>query len=380
MNYFDRFKSIFVILSFALIVAFPYYATIFKFDENLVGAEEKVELSFKNIDDYIMQNFPGRTLIVNTKNRFLYETFDISPNSSITKVKDNLFAIETLNYYYHGLYNISDAEVRALVRKLEKFNDYCKKNDKKLLIITTPTKPRYYDGPMPIVDYIISNNQDDSYDTDGLRSYDVFRDELKKTDIYFFDTIEAIDNNKNKYLKGNIPLFYKGAHHWSNYKARLVSFELHDYMRDVMGLKIPHMGVVASKSDIAMPPDSDLFDVLNLGIKSHDDYYTVTDKMLKYESDNLNYIIRGGSFMTGLVLVPITAGYNDTVLMSNKLVFYNNYNNQEEFETYDELEDRIGLIDKIRNADVFIFEVHEINVYNATFGFLDYILEHMEEI
>ncbi|MBO6134931.1 MAG: hypothetical protein J6O09_04075 [Lachnospiraceae bacterium] len=380
MKNIEKIKSIIVILCFAVTIAFPYYARFLSYDNELIGAEEKIEFSFDKIDDYIMQNFPGRALVINFKNKFLYETFGISPNETIVNVDDNLFASETLNYYYHGLYSVTEKYVKELVLKFKKLNDFCKKNGKKVLILLTPTKPRFYGGPLPLVDNIILKYQDKSISND-IRSYDLLKNELKKTDIYCFDFIETIERDRYKYLSGDVPLFYKGALHWSNYKGNIASLELHDYMRSVMGIKVPHIKVEASRSEVAMMPDSDLFDTLNLGIKSKDRYYNVSNVIDEYESDELNYTIRGGSFMTGLVLIPITAGYrNNCVLMSNKIAFFDNYKKHITFDSYDELDEKIGLVDHIKNTDVFIFEIHEVNVYNATFGFIDYVLDHLEGV
>ena len=62
----------------------------------------------------------------------------------------------------------------------------------------------------------------------------------------------------------------------------------------------------------------------------------------------------------------------------NKYFFYHHFADNVTFETYDEINEKFNLIDHINKTDVFIFEIHELNFYNASFGFLDYILEHEE--
>ena len=377
----SKIENIIVIVLFAIILAFPYYANILNWNGELVGAEEKVEFSFENIDEYLSQNFPGRAEIMRLKNQFLYSAFDISPNGTIVKVGDNLFATETLNYYYHGLYSLKPYEIKKVVNKLVYFNEYCKKNDKKMLVILTPTKLRYYDGAMPFTDYIIKKYSGDSAKNDTIKPYDMLKDELNKTDIYCFDAIEEIDKNKYKYMNDIAPLFYKSGHHWSNLMGRKVSLALQDYMRDKMELKVPYMNIVATPSDVAIDPDADLFYVLNIEDKPNEKFYEVSHEVYDFQTDNLNFIMHGGSFTVQLMLPAVVlGGTGDIVQMINKKVFYNNYSNIEDFESYDELNTRMNLLEHAKNADVFIFEIHEVNVYNATFGFLDYLLEHEEDI
>lgn len=387
MKYLNRIKSLIVILLFVVIVAFPYYATFFNIDETLSGAIEKTKFEFnslddlKKVDDYVTENFPGRSFVLKTKNQLLYKYLDISPNSSIIKINDNLISTETLNYYYHGMYSLDEKEVDRLVSKLNTFNEFCKENGKKMLIIFTPTKLRYHDGVMPFIDYLISKYDKSATNNTHIKPYDILKNKLKGSDIYIFDSIELIDNDRYKYLSGKVPLFYKSGHHWSNYKAHLVALSLHDYMRDTMNMKIPKLSVKASKSDVAMDPDKDLFDILNIYDKPDEEFYVPIDEMIEYDSDNLNFTIQGGSFTSLMMFPPIVVSEKgNAVQIVNKQAFYNNYTNMVEFNNYDELNNKIGLLDRIKDTDCYIFEIHEVNVYNASFGFLDYLLKHKEEL
>ena len=85
----NKIEKIILVLSFVLIITFPYFTYLFNINKenetSLSGSEEKVELTFESIDDYILQNFPGRENLIKTKNQLLYSLFDISPNANITK-------------------------------------------------------------------------------------------------------------------------------------------------------------------------------------------------------------------------------------------------------------------------------------------------------
>ena len=180
-------ENVLLTFVFLVVISYPWAATFLGVENNLSGAEEKVEFSFENIDDYIIQNFPGRELLVRTKNQLLYSLFDVSPNTSITKVGDTLFSTETLNYYYHSLHEVGDSEVDLLVDKLSKFDNICREKGKKLLVVLTPTKPRYYDGTLPFADDVImlyeKKKSADNYD--NLLPYDKFLIALKNSNLNY---------------------------------------------------------------------------------------------------------------------------------------------------------------------------------------------------
>lgn len=401
----NRVENIILLLSFFIVIAFPYFTMIYNNianveDKNeLSGSEEKVELSFEKLDDYVIQNFPSRNQIIKTKNQILYTLFDISPNANITKVGDNLFSTETLNYYLHNLYDVEEKDVDELVDKFIRFNDYCDKNDKKMVIILTPCKPRYYTGEFPLVDDIIvmydkSDNVRyiDNYDKyilannnlmlqKKIRPYNLLSQKLKNTDIKLFDCIEYIDNNKEKIIDGVPPLFYNSGHHWSLYKGNLVGLALHDYLRENLGLKIPKLSVKASPSDVAIYPDSDLFDVLNIYDKPDEQFYDSVITFENFETGASNFIVQGGSFLGSLLIPQVTVNpFGDVVHIENKSMFYDKYRELVTFDSYEEADSKYDLLDRCKKADVFIFEIHELNVYNASFGFLDYLIDNMGEM
>ena len=370
-------ENILFIVVFVLVVLYPYIASLFGIQNDLVGAEEKVELSFEKLDDYIVQNFPGRAFLIKTKNQLLYSLFDVSPNATITKIGDTLFSTEALNYYHHGCHEVSEDDVNELVTKFRWFNEICKAKNKKMAILLTPTKPRYYSGPLSFADDIMLAYKDKEH----ILPYDIIKKHLQKSGLKYFDFIEQIDNNKNKYIEGKVPLFYKSGHHWSTYKSNLLGLDLNKYMRKELDLTIPHISIKASPSEIPIPPDADLFEVLNIYDKPNEKFY---QSVINYDSvdfENLNYVISGGSFLGGLLLPYSTISITgDTYHIENKNLHCHKYVDNFAFESYDELNEKHDLLNFIKKADVFIFEINEINVYNATFGFLDYMLDHLEEI
>lgn len=361
-----------IVVVFVLVVLYPYIAHIFGFDSEIKGVEQKIELSLDTVDDYILQNFPGRSTLIKVKNQLLYSIFGISNNESVVKIDDNLIATESLNYF-HGANSISDEKMDALINKLERLNEILNKKNKKMLVILTPTKARYYDGRVTFADRLI-----DKYDTHEYKlPYEHFKEKTKESELKIFDAIELIDNNKDVFIAGTVPLFYKVGHHWSNYKSNLVGVELIKYINKEFGIRLPSISVSYDEADEPFYPDNDLQEVLNIYSKPKEKFYNPTLNYIDASIDEKNYIICGGSFMSGLLIPNITDGINNEVYeVMNKFFFYNHFADNITFETYDEINEKFNLIDHINKTDVFIFEIHELNFYNASFGFLDYILEH----
>lgn len=370
-------ENIIFLLFFIAVVAYPYVATALGIKNDLTGVEEKVELKFENLDDYIIQNFPGKSILVKTRNQILYSLFDISPNVSVAKVNDTLLAVEPLNYFYHGEHAVSNEYVDDLINRFKKFKYYCDKNDKRMLIIITPDKPRYYSGKLPFADDVISAYQEDL----GLLPYYIFRHKLNNTNIKCFDAIDYIEKNRDELLSGEVPLFYKTGHHWSTYKGNMIGLKLRDFLEKDFNLTLPKITIKSTPSDAPIYPDADLFGILNLYNKPNEKFYSTILNYLDYNVTTLNFTINGGSFLGELLLPYYLVGYQNEVMhIENKTFFYNNYNKHTQFESYDELNEKYNLLRKVKNTDMFIFEINELNVYNATFGFLDYLLKHLEEI
>lgn len=362
-----------IIFSFVIVITFPFYAQIFDINDDISGANKKVDFSFDNISEYVIQNFPGRSFLIRTKNQIMYSLFDVSPNEIITKVQDTLYSIETLDYYYHGLHYVENREVENLVQKLLKLKKICDVKNKKLLIITTPTKPRYVHDSLPFADDIINIYQKRKYDL----PYEILKKKLKNTQINYFDAIDYIDEHKETIIDGEVPLFYKSGHHWSNYKGNLVGLGLMDYMREHLNIVLPNLQIKATPSSIAIHPDDDLFEVLNVYDVPNEKFYSSVVEYNDINYEELNYLIQGGSFLSALLFPYFTIGLRNQVFhIENKVLIYNKYNDTYAFENYDELNDKIQILDKLKNIDIIVLEINELNVYNATFEFLDYLIEN----
>ena len=377
-------KMLFVFI-LCLVILFPFITLNIDF-EPLNGVEYQVKLldfnlknlndnSYQNsLDDYIDQNLNSKPFIVRMRNQLLYDVFNISPNYSITINDDkNLISKESLNYYLHGQYSVSNEEVKQMANKFIKLNRVLKRLNKNMIVIMTPTKARYLDyKDYPIADKIMLSTYKYKYPL----GYDRFIKELQKDDVLLFDSIEFINDNKNKYLEDAAPLFNDTGHHWTYYKGRNIGVEIVDFITENTDITFPKLSIVASRSEIATYPDDDLLKLLNL---NKNPKYTYMNTDVHYDDLNSSFpsvVISGGSFLGELLFPFATYGldFNKVYHIENKLYYMNHYDDKYEFEKYEEIPIKYDL----KDIDLFVFEINEVNVYNASFGFIDYLLDNLK--
>ena len=362
---------IFYIIVFVLIMIFPLIMLPFKEKtSDLSGAYEKQEFSLDNFSEYLKENLPGREIIIRLLNQVKYTIFDISGNGTISIGEDKeLFSSESLNYYSHGLYNVDEEAINTLINKLSLLNDICNGTGKKLIVTTTPTKIRYYEDKMPFTDILLNALENKKYS----RPYEVLSDKLKKTNIKYFDCIQYIDDNMEKLTKDGSSIFPVTGHHWSTFNGKKIGLAFRNYVEQSTSYKLPKIRIIATPSNIPEYPDADLYDILNLIEKPHGNYYETSVKYDSIELTMPSFLISGGSFTGELLLQFFTFGIdNEVIHISNKTCLLDHYEKQVEFENYSEL----PILESLKNIDIIILEINELNVYNATFGLLDYLLEN----
>ncbi|MCQ2609734.1 MAG: hypothetical protein MJ151_02955, partial [Lachnospiraceae bacterium] len=243
------FEGLFVLMV-VMVLFIPLFLYFTGYQNNLSGVEYKVATpSFTiegfidntyqdNVDKYLEQNLPGKDIAVNFRNQLLYDMFKISPHKSIDiGVDDTLFFEETIDYYCHGLYNVSDEYMDNLMSKFEELNNICDETGKKLVIVLTPTKPRYYEDKIPTFDKMMVDINK-VYGKDPV-SYDKFREKLEKSNILYFDSIDYINKNRDKLDTKEHPLWMKGGHHWTMYQGRHVGIALEDFIINYTEPELP---------------------------------------------------------------------------------------------------------------------------------------------
>ena len=365
------FRSIFTILIFFGVISYPWWMMYFNVSDNLSGVEERIsieDVDKENIDTYIEQNFPGREFLIRFINELKLRGFKYESIGNLVIKDDLFFGTESLDYYLHGAHDMTDDEMNTLISKINRLNEVLKKKDKTLITVITPSKPRYY-KEFGFTDELINLYGSDS----KIRPYDMFKERTKHMDLNVFDYVDYIDKH-DEYTKDTVPLFYDGGHHWSMYQANRLTMPLVKYIEEVSNEDLMEISVKATPAEIGGTyPDNDLISLLNAFEKGKDDYYDPVVDYTSFTSTYPSMLIRGGSFLAQLALPYVLIGLDNKVtILSNKICFYDGFKKQKEFDTYEEL----NLEKELKDYKIVMLEINELNFYNATFGFLDYLLEN----
>ena len=82
-----------------------------------------------------------------------------------------------------------------------------------------------------------------------------------------------------------------------------------------------------------------------------------------------------GQSISGLISAGV---FEQNVYFENNYYFVNNYSTMETISAYDAYEEITEWTDLLKDADILILEINEANIYNFSFGFVDFLLEHPE--
>ncbi len=382
----NRFRYVAAVTAAALLLVFP--AGLFAAAKAgispgaLSGAEEErifpefsregvLDGSFQGeLDSYIEQKLPGRTLMVKVRNQLLYSLFGISPNSRFTLGKDGyLFSRSNITNYlqYNGIITEQEAEDR--VNKIVRVRDIMADAGKQTCVFVTPAKIRFCRDKLPrAAEMSLPEQQADDYT--------VLMKALRKTDLPYFDSVEWLGEHAGE-LDGRVPLFFRTGHHWSVYVGNTVGAAFADFLEEKSGYNLPEIEVEAGPVSEPVFPDADLYNALNLFEKPKEQYYepliTVTDP----ETDAPGIFIRGGSFMGQSISALIRQDYfGKNVYFENTSLFTDKFSDYTYVTDYAD----VDLLEYLRDTDLFVLEINECSVWDMSFGFLDWVLEHEEEV
>ena len=390
-----RYKIVYIIV-FCVIILFPIIAKVLDVKNDLFGVEYEAELEDLNInnlmdfsfqdslDNFITQKLPGKSLLARCRNQILYSLFGVSSNYSLNiSLTGNIVFDETMDYYYHGLHEVDDKYIDELVTKLKTLNDILKSKNADLVLFVTTTKSRYiknesysdrdphYNDDFVLVDEFLTKHS--SFDNDNYElPYTEFINKLKTTNIKTFDCVDYISNlylssvyDDGKYLILMpplylywVPLYYNTSHHWSNVLGNKIGIEFLDYLSNNTKVKFSKLKQSIERIDTPIFPDSDIYDLCNVLAKPKEDYFKSNIEIVDNNHSNSNVIIRGGSYLGQVPFIQGMMGESNVFFMLNTDVF----------KKYTE------------DIDLVILEINEVNVYNATFGFLDYLLDNKDKL
>lgn len=323
----------------------------------------------EDMSEYLLNEMPGRNLLVKTHNQILYSVFHVSSNSNIVVGKnEQLFEPEYLNYSLNIWTQPSDEEVEELINKLTALDNVLAEDNKQLYIFITPSKARYYREDAPLAYELCA----DAYGQE--LAYDKFVRNLQKTELKVFDSIDYINKNKDSF---EFPLWYSTGIHWSRALGSEVGVAFNRYLRETSGYDMGQVQVTQTQTGEMWDPDADLYKTLNLLMPPKEEYY-IQQFTVEEGTDKPNVFYRGGSFMGQSINCLITNHiFEKDVYFENNYYFtdcYSGGGTLSNFDAYDELD----VATYLEQSDILVLEVNENKIWTMSWGFIDYLLDYYE--
>ena len=378
-------RNILFIIIFAVSLLVPVYGRLLDRGITLSGvsaAPEEAAFDIADIQDGSYQkylndtwedNFPGRKLLLKTRNQLLYSCLNVSPNENVVIGKNKcLFEPMYILYETQVYPPSSDEYFDNLTIELKQFRELLDRNGKELYLFITPSKAHYMKDNIP--DLLMYADQEQYHDTTNYRK---FIEALDKSGVNYFDSIRYIDEHKDSGML-KAPIFYNSGIHWSHSWGRTCAAEFLDMINEESRYNLSSVSVSEEVSEEPIEPDTDLYSSMNLLFDADETWYDAPVKVEREGCDKPSVFIRGGSFLGQSISSLVRADvFGSDVHFENNYWFLDKYTaagTLSGFTAYDEL----PLDFLVGKSDIVILEVNDAVIANMSFGFVEYMLEHPE--
>lgn len=377
----------FTIVVFGLVMCFPWLS-LFRPSQSMEGAfveAERPDLTKDGVwngswqndtGNYFSDHMPGREYMIKAKNQFVYEAFHNAPAPRVVIGKDNvLFSRSVLNLWYQLTGPTTDAFMQELAVTIEEFTDLMEAQGMKTAIYITPSKARYYNEYAPVLFSEVAEPRDPE-----LSAYEKLKKVLEPMDIPVFDSIEWLDSRRQGTTLDGLPLFNTTGMHWTSTVGTKVGAALGEFLEQELGYPLADLTVTSEPVEEPEYPDADLAGIMNMYTSLTDEYtrpiVTVTNLPDNLE-DAPSILCRGGSFMGQSLARLIQNGcFEKDIYMENTQFFTDRFASVTQFTEYDQ----VDLKSAFEGIDIVLLEVNEASIDVMGFEFMEYVLEHQDEI
>ena len=373
--------SLCFILGFILMLLFPIYGGIL--DPYIILSGVSTEAALKpptyesimdgsyqsSLNTWVENNFPGRKLLIKARSQLMFSLLNESPNEHVIIGAENQLFEPQYIYYELGIHSTQEQKIQETIDKLEDLQDLLNEQGKELYLFITPSKAHFNNEYIP--SYFKLAKQP------GENDYQKFSRLLKDSSLCYFDSPAYIENYSGDDIEA--PVFYSTGIHWSQpwgYSSVKAFWELMDAHSR---WNLSKLSLSIFPSDVPIDPGTDLYDSLNLledptGIQYYDASLSIAEL-----GDKPNVFFRGGSFIAQSVSGLINAGViNQDTYFENHRYYMDQYSSTGTISSLSAYDEMPVLAERLSNADILVLEVNEDKVYDPSFGFVDYLLEHPE--
>lgn len=367
----------FFIAFFIIIICYPLIAKILfsvtpLHESQLLGyydTYEKSEFELKtfmsseyqkNYSAWWENNFSGRTYMLKLYNECRLDVFNLG--SSIVGKHNEVFpewAVDDM-FCVKSEYDFSVQEncdaMKHYIEQLQILESKLQARGIAFLLYVTPNKAHYNKTNVPFR-YSIQE------DSETVRAYDVFLEEITQTDLNYIDS--------NDVITGTYPVFYPTGVHWARTAEQEVTVKILNNLHQYIDISQISLGEVKS-STTPFWRDTDGWDLLNV-FRNLDIVYYEYEEIIDRIEDKPTILIQGGSYSEGLrtAILDNEIGYVNYINYKNAL--FDSNTNATAFTEWDELK-----MDELIKTDAVVIEVNESVLNSFSNGFVDYLVEYLE--
>jgi len=372
------------ILAFFISSAFALYGKLLEPDTELSGVTHEIDVIERNvssvmdgtyqsyIEDIWSKKFPGQAILIRIRNQVLYSIFNTSSNTNVVMGK-NKYLIEPA-YITNELETNgqpSNEELFDMINDISMLKEILKSNGKELYVFLSPSKAHFCEEKIPNLYVSMLDNR-----VEGKKTYlENFCKALDEAGITYVNATDHIEKNRTLY---KAPVFYASGDHWARVWGYSSAIKLLDEINEQSKYDIGKLEVSEYVSDVPVPPDTDLYDSLNILKPASDTWYEANINLIEEGKNKPNVLFRGCSFMGQSLAGLANAGvFNEVVHLENNYCFTNNYSevkNMSDYLAYDEL----PLDSLIGQSDIIILESNSAGLSDFSFGFIEYMLLHTD--
>lgn len=315
-----------------------------------------------NYQEYFDENIGFRSFFVRIYNQVHYVLYnEARANGIIIGKKKYLYAKNYIRTHL-GSDFIGRDSIKGKVGKIQMLNDTLQKKGIDLIVLFAPGKGSFYPEFFP-----------KPYDTiaHGVTNYEVYREELQKSDIKFLDFNGWFRNMKDT---SSYPLFPKTGIHWSKYGEIVAADSIIKYINSIQEeFIIPEMAIERIETSRKMRDTDDdiekgmniLFDIKDLKMgypqfKWIETPHTNQPKVLtvadSYYWGMFNYGISRDAFNNGQFWF-----YNQDIYPKKS---------QEPLSVKD-----INLKEEVEKNDIILLLSTDANLYKFAFGFIEQLFD-----
>jgi len=336
-----------------------------------------------DFEAYFTYYLPLRKTYTRTYNQVLYSLFRSTDQAG--------FLVGRSNYIYESAYpdayltEVPPGAIPELTKKineLAELNHLLKERGIVLVVRISPSKAQHYPEYLPSgYGRFVEMKQKGQY---GLNWYEVFKQEVAKTEIPVYDRYDLFEQMK----RDSHIVFTKGGTHWSKYPLAEYINGLNEYIEGQLGKKLGRITVTSAEEkfgQMGIPADRDIWDICWNALSAEPDYLSPNISFGTIPGEFKPRVFTIGQSFTTVILDPIYNNMENPIWSETLFSWYNSYilryPNTANLPWGERIAEKTNEYEKYLNMDVIMIEFLESSAHPPAtqFTFVSNLLDYLKK-